>query len=206
MSCLGSIILAFGLYNIHAVSDITEGGILGLQLLLRHWLGISPAISGLVMNCACYILGIVILGRGFIAGSVVACCSYSAAYRLFEQFPPVCPQIVHYPLAACILGALFVGLGVGMSIRAGGAPGGDDALAMALNKLTGIGIETVYLVGDLAVLLLSLSYIPLRRIAYSLLTVVLSGQLAGLMADPRGYIARFRKTYGRFAAVFHKNS
>ena len=35
---------------------------------------------------------------------------------------------------------------------------------------------------DLTVLLLSLSYIPLGRIAYSLLTVILSGQLIGLVA------------------------
>ena len=40
-------------------------------------------------------------------------------------------------------------------------------------------IERIYLVSDLTVLLLSLSYIPLRRIVYSLLTVVLSGQIIG---------------------------
>ena len=34
---------------------------------------------------------------------------------------------------------------------------------------------------DLVVLALSLSYIPVRQIAYSLLTVFLSGQLIGLV-------------------------
>ena len=33
----------------------------------------------------------------------------------------------------------------------------------------------------LAILLLSLSYIPLRRIVYSLLTVILSGQIIGII-------------------------
>ena len=33
---LGSAILAFGLYNVHALSGVTEGGILGLTLLLHH--------------------------------------------------------------------------------------------------------------------------------------------------------------------------
>ena len=32
----GSGILAFGLYNIHALSGVTEGGILGMTLLLHH--------------------------------------------------------------------------------------------------------------------------------------------------------------------------
>ena len=45
---LGSAILAFGLYNIHSVSNVTEGGILGLTLLLEYWLGISPSVSGFI--------------------------------------------------------------------------------------------------------------------------------------------------------------
>ena len=31
---LGSAILAFGLYNVHALSNVTEGGVLGMTLLL----------------------------------------------------------------------------------------------------------------------------------------------------------------------------
>ena len=92
---------------------------------------------------------------------------------------------VRYPLLAALVGALFIGVGVGLGVRMGGASGGDDALAMSIEKLTGIGIQWVYLVEDLIVLTLSLSYIPLRRIAYSLLTVILSGQLIGLVAKKK---------------------
>ena len=42
-------------------------------------------------------------------------------------------------------------------------------------------IERIYLISDLTVLVLSLSYIPMKRIAWSLLTVVLSGQIIGLI-------------------------
>ena len=53
---------------------------------------------------------------------------------------------------------------------------------MSLAKLTGARLQWVYLASDLAVLLLSLSYIPVKKIAYSLLTVILSGQIIGLVA------------------------
>ena len=56
---------------------------------------------------------------------------------------------------------------------------------MSLSHLTGIPIQNIYLVSDLTVLILSLSYIPFRRIAYSLLTVILSGQLIGLIQPKR---------------------
>lgn len=46
LALLGSGILAFGLYNIHALSGVTEGGVLGMTLFLHHWIGLSPALSG----------------------------------------------------------------------------------------------------------------------------------------------------------------
>ena len=42
---LGSAILAFGLYNVHSFSGVTEGGVLGLTLLMHHWFNISPSVS-----------------------------------------------------------------------------------------------------------------------------------------------------------------
>ena len=84
------------------------------------------------------------------------------------------------PLAASIVGSIFVGVGCGVCVRIGGAPSGDDALAMSLSRLTRIPIQWVYLSTDLLVLGLSLSYIPVSKIAYSLLTVILSGQIIGL--------------------------
>ena len=80
-----------------------------------------------------------------------------------------------------IFWTLFIGVGAGLCVRAGGATSGDDALAMGIRSATGLKISTVYLISDLTVLALSLSYIPLRRIAYSLLTVILSGQIIGLL-------------------------
>ena len=102
---------------------------------------------------------------------------FSLSYGIFEQFEPLFPQIAEMPLLASVLGAIFVGVASGVSVRIGGAPTGDDALAMSVAKKTKIDIRWVYLASDLVVLLMSLSYIPIKRIAYSLLTVVLSGQI-----------------------------
>ena len=172
---------AFGMYNIHALSDITEGGVLGAVLLIEHWLHISPAISSFVLNAVCFAFGFKTLGKPFIACSFIAAAGYSAGYAICEQFPPLWPGIAAYPLPAAIAGALFIGIGAGLCVRSGGATCGDDALAMSISHLTKVPIQNVYLVSDLTVLLLSLSYIPFRRIAYSLLTVILSGQIIGLI-------------------------
>lgn len=178
---LASAFQAFGMYNVHALSNITEGGVLGATLLLEHWLGISPAITSFLMNALCFLLGLKILGKEFIAYSLIAAVGYSVGYGICEQFPPLWPGIAELPLLASIVGALFIGIGAGLCVRAGGATTGDDALAMSLSRVTKIPIQRIYLITDLSVLGLSLTYIPLRRILYSLFTVILSGQIIGLI-------------------------
>ena len=178
---LGSLIQAVGIYNIHALSNVTEGGVLGLTLLLRQWFHLSPAVTSLALNVICYALGWKTLGRAFIAYSALSIGTYSAAYAVLEQFPPLWPGIADHPLIAAVAGAMFIGVGAGICVRMGGATAGDDALAMSLNHITGWSVERIYLVSDLVVLTLSLSYIPFRRIAWSLLTVILSGQIIGLI-------------------------
>ena len=185
MVLLGSAVQAFGLYNIHAVSGVTEGGILGLTLLLWQWFEISPALSSLVLNGLCYLFGFFVLGRGFILYSAISGIGFSVIYRVLEIWPPIYPGIADMPFAAAVLGALFIGVGVGLCVRVGAAPGGDDALAMSVNKLTGMKLSWFYLISDIIVLGLSLSYIPLSRIMWSLLTVVLSGQIIDIISSKK---------------------
>lgn len=174
-----SAFLAFGLCQVHALSGVTEGGVLGLTLLLQEWFDISPAWSGLVLNLTCYLLGFRILGKQFVTYSLVSAAGFSITYKILEQFPPLWPELAEMPLLAAVVGALFVGVGAGLSVCMGGATSGDDALAMSIAAFTGVRIQTIYLISDLLVLLLSLSYIPFKKIMYSLLTVVLSGQIIG---------------------------
>lgn len=178
---LSSVFLAFGLYQVHSLAGVTEGGVLGLNLLLEHWFHISPAVTNFVVSMICYFIGWKLLGRKFIIYSVVAASSFSIAYRIFEQFDPLWPNLYHMPLLAAVLGAVFVGVGTGVCVRVGGAVCGDDALAMSISHAAHMKIEWAYLISDLTVLVLSATYIPLNRLIYSLLTVVLSGQIIGLI-------------------------
>lgn len=182
---LGSGILAFGLYHIHSFSAVTEGGQLGLVLLLQHWFSISPALSSAAINVICYAIGFKTLGIHFVACSGVCTVGFSLTYWICQQFPPLFPGLAGQPLLACLLGALFVGIGTGLCVRVGGAPSGDDAIALSISQVSHIKIEYIYLVSDFTVLALSLTYIPLNRIGWSVLTVVLSSLLVGVVQRSR---------------------
>ena len=87
--CLfGSFILAFGLCHIHSQSLVTEGGALGLVLLFEQWWDISPALSGLVINIACYAFATKTFGKRFLIYSAFACGGFSLFYAILECFNP----------------------------------------------------------------------------------------------------------------------
>ena len=134
-----------------------------------------------MINIICYWIGWRVLGKPFIAHSAVATAGFSLVYWICQQFPPLWPGIANYPLVAALLGALFVGLGCGLCVREGGAVCGDDGLALSLSHKLKIKIEYVYFFFDFSVLALSLTYIPLNRILYSLLTVTISSKLVGIV-------------------------
>lgn len=181
MLVLGAAILAFGLFNVHAQSCITEGGVLGTTLLIRHWMGVTPAISEIVLDVICYGLGIRFLGRDFLKRAGVATGCYAMFYAINERIGYVLPDMSGRPLLAALVGGLFVGVGVGLVVRAGGAAGGDDALALVIAKVFKVNVARAYLITDVVVLALSLSYIPIKSIACSLVTVTLSSFIIGKM-------------------------
>ena len=180
---IGAMICSFGIHNIHQQTGITEGGVIGLMLFIEHWIGISPALITPVLDAACYLLAFKYLGGRFIKISAISTLSVSFFYKVWEQFPHMLPDLSTYPLAAAVLGGIFVGVGVGLIIRQGGSSGGDDALALTISHVTHMRLARAYLFTDLVVLGLSLSYIPVSRIIFSVITVTISSFLIDRIQD-----------------------
>lgn len=174
---LGCAILTFGMHNIHQVVGITEGGVLGGILLLNHWFGIDASIASPVLDVVCYTVGLFVLGAGFLGWSAVSSVLLALFYALWESLPHMLPDLSAYPLVAAVLGGVFVGVGAGLVVRCNASAGGDDALALSIHKVTGLKLARCYLFTDLSVLLLSLSYIPITKIVFSLVTVFISSPL-----------------------------
>lgn len=174
---VGAMICTFGIHNIHQRTNITEGGVIGLMLLVEHWLKFSPAYITPVLDIACYLLAFKFLGINFIKISIISTMFVSGFYKVWELFPPMLPDLSAHPFAAAVLGGIFVGIGVGLIIRQGGSSGGDDALALTISNVFHWRLSRSYLFTDITVLLLSLTYIPVLRIAFSLITVTISSYL-----------------------------
>lgn len=189
---IGAALLSFGMYNIHQQVEITEGGIFGLNLLLNHWFGLSVSLIAPILDFTCYMLAFAYLGKKFLYLSVFSSIAFAVLYRIWEMFPPLLPNLSAFPITAAIIGGLFVGLGVGMIVRAGGSSGGDDALALIMSGKTRLKLQYSYLLSDIVVLIMSLSYISPTKIIYSVITVIVSSNVIGWLQHSKAVLQNNR--------------
>ncbi len=179
MIIIGVFILSFGIYNFYYQNGITEGGVLGILLILKNIFEVEVSISSIIIDGILILLGLKVLGKEFFGYTLFASFVFSVIYGIFEKVGFL--VTVNSNLLAAILGGASVGVGCAIIMNAGGASGGEDALAIVLSKLLKFKIGIIYLISDVSVLLLSLVYLPIRSIMYSVVAVIISGQVINLL-------------------------
>ena len=75
---LGSLILSFGIYNLNYQNNITEGGVLGLLLLLKNLFNIELSVANLIIDTALLIMAYKFFGKQFLIYSIIATFSFSS--------------------------------------------------------------------------------------------------------------------------------
>ncbi len=173
---IGSMILSFGIFNLNYQNNITEGGVLGILLLLKNVFNIDLSIANIIIDIMLFTIGYRFFGKRFLIFSLIATLSFSTFYSIFESIGPIIPELEN-KLLGTILSGLFVGIGVGIVIRAGAAAGGDDALALIISKITSLTIGNVYMISDIIILTLSLTYLSVYDVFWSLIAVNISGRV-----------------------------
>lgn len=174
---LGSFILAVSLFHIHFQNNLTDGGFVGIAMLIKHMTNISPSITTIVMDIPFILIGIRLLGKKMVSKTLLGAVSFSGFYLLMEKYSPFQVNLSDHLLVAAIIGGILVGLGIGMILRVGGATGGDDIASILLSKFSNISVGTSYFVLDAVVLLVSLVYLDWKDISYTLISVLVCAKI-----------------------------
>ena len=178
---IGATILSFGSYNFNYQNNITEGGVLGLLLLMQHVFNISPSITSVVIDFSLFAIGSKFFGKKFLLYSILSTVTFSTIYKIWENIGFLVPSFTNDMLIGSILAGISVGIGVGLVVRGGGASGGDDVIALLGNKFLKLKVNHVYLITDATVLLMSLIYLDIKQIFYSLIAVTISGKIISII-------------------------
>lgn len=178
---IGATILSFGSYNFNYQNNVTEGGVLGLLLLLQHVFNISPSITSVVIDFSLFTIGSKFFGKKFLLYSILSTITFSSTYKIWEKIGFLVPSFTNNMLIASILAGICVGVGVGLVVRGGGASGGDDVIALLGNKFLKLKVNHVYLATDAIVLLMSLVYLDIKQVFFSIIAVTISGKIISII-------------------------
>lgn len=189
MIFFGTVIVAFGLINFNMANSLAEGGLTGISLILFHLYDINPATSVLLLNIPILFIGFKFLGKKALIYTFIG--SFSLSFNLWwEQQFPVSIPLENDLLIAALLAGLASGIGSGIVYRFGGTTGGADIVARIIQKYTGISIGKSMLMLDIIVLTLSLTYLSIREMTYTLIIVFIFSIVVDFIQEGISYYSK----------------
>lgn len=146
---LGALLLSTGVYFFKIPNGFSTGGVSGIATVLSPILGfLSPATLILIINVILLLIGLLFLGKEFIAKTAYGSLAFSLETWLFERLLPVKSPLTDQPLLELIYAVLLTAVGSAILFNNSASSGGTDIVAMILKKYTSINVGIALLLTD----------------------------------------------------------
>ncbi|MBP1040602.1 YitT family protein [Vagococcus sp. BWB3-3] len=179
---MGTSLYAFGLVAFNLQNNLAEGGITGVTLILKALLNINPAYSTLLINIPLILLGGKVLGSRTFFYTIWGTIALSLNLWFWQRVP-LTITVDNDLLIAALLAGLAGGIGSGLVYRVGGTTGGTDIIARILEKRSGLTMGKSLLLFDVIVLLLSLVYIDIVHMMYTLIAAFVFSRVVDFVQE-----------------------
>lgn len=182
MIFLGASIFSFGLVNFNMANKLAEGGMTGIALIVYNLFHVDPAFTTLILNIPLIILGLKLLGLEPLILTLVGSLSLSINLWIWQRVP-ISISVDNDLLIAALLAGICGGIGSGIVYKYGGTTGGTDILARIMEKRYGMTIGRSLFALDICVMLLSLTYLSLKEMMYTLIAVFVFSRVVDFVQD-----------------------
>ncbi|GAX01947.1 YitT family protein [Secundilactobacillus silagei] len=168
MITIGCAAYAFALIKFNIANQLADGGISGVTLILKGLFNFNPAYSTILINIPLILFGYRFLGRRAIIYTLYGTVMLSVFLWIWQQVP-LSIDLHHDLFLAAMAAGITGGAGSGLLYRYGGTTGGTDIIARIFERFRGIPMGQTLLWLDILVLVVSLVYIDVRHMAYTIL-------------------------------------
>jgi len=147
-------------------SRFIDGGVTGISMLLNNILGYPLAILIPLINLPFIILGYYQMGSRFAVRSCVAIAGLALCIA-FMPYPNVTPD----KLLTAVFGGFFLGVGIGLAIRAEAVLDGTEIAALLVSKYSSIlKVADVILILNILIFTTAAFVLGVESASYSILT------------------------------------
>lgn len=136
---LGGIIMGVGLEFFLIPNSISDGGVVGISIMLSHLLNIPLGVLLFTINLPFFYIGYKQIGKTFALSSLYAVSIFSITTSLFHHYK----EFTADPLLASVFGGILLGIGIGIVIREGGSTDGSEIMAILFTKRSAFSVGEV---------------------------------------------------------------
>jgi uncharacterized membrane-anchored protein YitT (DUF2179 family) len=181
----GALLCALAVDMFLAPNQVVAAGVTGIAQLANYLWKWPIGTVTLLLNVPLLIAGVKwgggfkVLWRTIYAVTVMSVAIDALTYAV--------PAVKGDPLIYTLFGGLLDGIGVGLVLRARGTTGGTDIIAQLLYRYRRIGFGTVFLVSNVAILLLAIPVVGLPKVLYAVLVTYISSRVLDTVQEGLGF-------------------
>lgn len=190
MITLGLTLYAFTWKFFMEPNQFVTGGITGVGGIVKYATGIPMQYTYFAINIILIIIAIQQLGWKFCVKTIYAIAIMTLTLEMFDY----CFNVLDWPTAvdvlgkekqleACIVGSIFIGMGIAFCFLNNGSTGGVDIIAAIVNKYKDISFGRAMLCVDACIIISSYFFVPekegspeydnLQKIFYGFINLVI---------------------------------
>jgi len=164
----GVLCAGMGLKGFLFSSHFIDGGVTGISMLLAKVTPLPLSIWLPLVNLPFVALGYRHLGRAFAVRSTLAIGALALVLATVHF-----PDVTHDSLLTAVFGGVFIGAGIGLSVRGGAVLDGTEIAALLIGKRSPVlKVGDVILVFNIVLFLVAMRLLGTEQALYSILTYV----------------------------------
>lgn len=127
----GGIVAGYALEGVLIPNQVSDGGVTGISIMISHVTGMSLGMLIVLLNIPFIYLGYKQVGKTFAIKSVIGIVVLAVSTTLMHHVPTI---LEGESWLVTITGGILLGIGIGLSLRNGGALDGTEMLAVLVAK------------------------------------------------------------------------
>lgn len=175
---LGVLLASIGLKVFLLPNGFLDGGVTGIAILLSELFDLNISIILVAVSLPFLLISWFTLSQGITIKSILAILTLAVMMH-FENFT----SITDDKLLISIFGGLFLGAGIGLTIKNGAVLDGSEVLGIFANKNFGFSIGKVVLVFNIILFSITAISLSLETAMYSTLTFLVTAKIIDLTIE-----------------------
>ena len=166
---------AFGLVIIP--QGFAAGGVTGFSKIITGTIPVPLSVMVFAINMGLLVLGLIFVGRKFIAKTVAVSILFPVMLELFSHRS--LDAIQQDAMLCTVVAGVMLGVGSGLILRSGASSGGSDIIGVIINKKFKLPVAVVMNVCDASVIILQALGQPLLQTIYGIMVITISAAIVG---------------------------